>query len=135
MEMEGALAELRCARERLDASERSVESLRAELSDMAAQRDHTQAELHQARLQAAQLTLQLADAGLALREGRASWAQDREALRNSAEVRGAAAPTKNNMTNYTHILYILYTVQANPFAGLTSILHIQIIYYSKQRMS
>ncbi|XP_035244106.1 calcium-binding and coiled-coil domain-containing protein 1-like isoform X2 [Anguilla anguilla] len=86
METEAALGELRCARERLDAGERTVEGLRAELSDMAAQRDRGQAELHQARLQAAQLTLQLADAGLALREGRASWAQDREALRHNAEM-------------------------------------------------
>ncbi|KAJ8359134.1 hypothetical protein SKAU_G00156590 [Synaphobranchus kaupii] len=85
-ESEAALGELRCVRERLDASERTVEGLRAELSDMAAQRDHGQAELHQVRLQAAQLTLQLADAGLALREGRASWAQDREAMRNSVEM-------------------------------------------------
>ncbi|KAJ8260110.1 hypothetical protein GJAV_G00177180, partial [Gymnothorax javanicus] len=86
MEAETAVGELRCVRERLDASEHTVESLRAELCDAAAQRDHGQAELHQARLQAAQLTLQLADAGLALREGRASWAQEREALRNSAEM-------------------------------------------------
>ncbi|KAG9353491.1 hypothetical protein JZ751_018093, partial [Albula glossodonta] len=84
LDSEVALGELRGLRERLDASERAVEGLRAELSDMATQRDHGQAELHQARLQAAQLTLQLADAGLALREGRASWAQDREALRSSS---------------------------------------------------
>ncbi|KAG7477391.1 hypothetical protein MATL_G00069020 [Megalops atlanticus] len=86
MESEVALSKLHSLQERLNTSDRTVEGLRAELSDLVAQRDHSQAELHQARLQAAQLTLQLADAGLALREGRASWAQDREALRNSAEM-------------------------------------------------
>ncbi|KAJ8404030.1 hypothetical protein AAFF_G00343800 [Aldrovandia affinis] len=86
MESNTILAELRGVQERLDASERAVEGLRAELSELATQRDHGRAELHQTRLQAAQLTLQLADAGLALREGRAGWAQDREALRNSAEM-------------------------------------------------
>lgn len=84
---EAALADLRGVQERLGASERCVETLRGELRDMASQRDSAQAELHQARLQAAQLTLQLADTSLALREGRASWAQERESLQHSAEVR------------------------------------------------
>lgn len=83
---EAALADLRGVQERLGASERCVETLRGELRDMAAQRDTAQAELHQARLQAAQLTLQLADSSLALREGRAGWAQERESLQHSAEM-------------------------------------------------
>lgn len=83
---EAALAELRAVQERLSASERCVETLRTDLRDMAAQRDNVQADLHQARLQAAQLTLQLADANLALREARASWVQERESLQRSTEV-------------------------------------------------
>lgn len=83
---EAALAELRAVQERLSASERCVETLRTDLRDMAAQRDNAQADLHQARLQAAQLTLQLADANLALREARASWVQERESLQCSTEV-------------------------------------------------
>lgn len=62
---------------------------------MVAQRDTTHAELHQARLQAAQLTLQLADASLALREGRANWAKERETLQQNAEVRAAKILFKN----------------------------------------
>lgn len=83
---EVALAELRGVQERLSASECYVETLRTEIRDMAAQRDNGQADLHQARLQAAQLTLQLADANLALREARASWVQERESLQCSSEV-------------------------------------------------
>ncbi|XP_060793522.1 calcium-binding and coiled-coil domain-containing protein 1 [Neoarius graeffei] len=83
---EAALAELRAVQERLSASERCVETLRTDLRDMAAQRDNAQADLHQARLQAAQLTLQLADANLALREARASWVQERESLQCSTEM-------------------------------------------------
>ncbi|XP_046725402.1 calcium-binding and coiled-coil domain-containing protein 1 isoform X2 [Silurus meridionalis] len=81
-----ALADLRGVQERLSARERCVESLRSEIRDMAAQRDSGQADLHQARLQAAQLTLQLADANLALREARASWVQERESLQCSTEM-------------------------------------------------
>lgn len=83
---EAALAELRGVQERLSGSERCVETLRTDIRDMAAQRDNVQADLHQARLQAAQLTLQLADANLALREARASWVQERESLQCSTEV-------------------------------------------------
>lgn len=77
---------MRSLRERLNAGERATEGLKSDLSAMVAQRDHGQAELHQARLQAAQLTLQLADSSLALREGRARWAQERQSLLRSAEV-------------------------------------------------
>ncbi|KAI7794574.1 calcium-binding and coiled-coil domain-containing protein 1 [Triplophysa rosa] len=83
---EVALGELRSFQERLNMSERFVETLRGELRDMVAQRDTAHAELHQARLQAAQLTLQLADVSLALREGRASWAQERENLQKNTEM-------------------------------------------------
>lgn len=83
---EAALAELRGVQERLSTSERCVETLRTEIRDMVAQRDNGQADLHQARLQAAQVTLQLADANLALREARASWVQERESLQCSTEV-------------------------------------------------
>ncbi|XP_036389426.1 calcium-binding and coiled-coil domain-containing protein 1 [Megalops cyprinoides] len=85
-ENEATVTELRSVQERLAASERTVEGLKGELSVLAAQRDRGQTELHQARMQAAQLTLQLADASLALREGRASWAQEREALQHTAEM-------------------------------------------------
>ncbi|XP_026187666.1 calcium-binding and coiled-coil domain-containing protein 1 isoform X2 [Mastacembelus armatus] len=84
-ESEAALRELRSLRERLTTSENAAEGLKSDLSAMVAQRDHGQAELHQARLQAAQLTLQLADSSLALREGRASWAQDRLNLQRASE--------------------------------------------------
>lgn len=84
-ESEATLKEMRSLRERLNSSERSAEGLKSDLSAMVAQRDQGQAELHQARLQAAQLTLQLADSSLALREGRARWAQERQALQRTAE--------------------------------------------------
>ncbi len=85
-ESEATLKEMRSLRERLNASERAAEGLKSDLSAMVVQRDHGQAELHQARLQAAQLTLQLADSSLALREGRARWAQERQNLQRNAEV-------------------------------------------------
>lgn len=85
-ENEASLKEMRSLRERLHMSERAAEGLKSDLSSMVAQRDQGQAELHQARLQAAQLTLQLADSSLALREGRAHWAQERQSMQRSAEV-------------------------------------------------
>lgn len=84
-ESEAALREMRSLRERLNTTERTADGLKNDLSAMVAQRDHGQAELHQARLQAAQLTLQLADSSLALREGRAQWAQERQSLQRTAE--------------------------------------------------
>ncbi|XP_074500420.1 calcium-binding and coiled-coil domain-containing protein 1 isoform X1 [Sebastes fasciatus] len=84
-ENEATLKEMRSLRERLNMSERAAEGLKSDLSGMVAQRDHGQAELHQARLQAAQLTLQLADSSLAMREGRARWAQERQNLQRTAE--------------------------------------------------
>ncbi|XP_043967816.1 calcium-binding and coiled-coil domain-containing protein 1 [Gambusia affinis] len=85
-ESEASLKEMRSLRERLHMSERTVEGLKSDLSSLAAQKDHVQAELHQARVQAAQLTIQLADASMALREGRANWAQDRQSLQNAVEL-------------------------------------------------
>lgn len=85
-ESEASLKEMRSLRERLHMSERAAEGLKSDLSSMAAQRDHGQAELHQARLQAAQLTLQLADSSLALREGRAQWARERQNLQHTVEM-------------------------------------------------
>lgn len=84
-ENEATLKEMRSLRERLNANERTIEGLKSDLSAMMGQRDQGQAELHQARLQAAQLTLQLADSSLALREGRARWAQERQNLQQTAE--------------------------------------------------
>ncbi|XP_069543887.1 calcium-binding and coiled-coil domain-containing protein 1 isoform X1 [Brachyistius frenatus] len=84
-ESEASLKEMRSLRERLHMSEHAAESLKSDLSAMVGQRDHGQAELHQARLQAAQLTLQLADSSLALREGRAHWAQERQILQRFTE--------------------------------------------------
>ncbi|XP_045552251.1 calcium-binding and coiled-coil domain-containing protein 1 isoform X1 [Salmo salar] len=79
-ESEASLAEMWGLRERQGVSERGAEGLKEELCALVAQRDQGQTELHQARLQAAQLTLQLADASLTLREGRAHWAQERQSL-------------------------------------------------------
>ncbi|KAJ0036783.1 hypothetical protein NQD34_005460 [Periophthalmus magnuspinnatus] len=83
---EAAMKEMRSLRERLSLSERTAEGLRNDLGAMVTQRDMGQAELHQARLQAAQLTLQLADSSLALREGKAHWAQEKQGLQQSTEM-------------------------------------------------
>lgn len=80
-------------------SERAAEGLKSDLNAMVAQRDHGQAELHQARLQAAQLTLQLADSSLAMREGRARWTQERQHLQRISEVH-IAARTKVQTLNH-----------------------------------
>ncbi|XP_056130086.1 calcium-binding and coiled-coil domain-containing protein 1b [Lampris incognitus] len=82
---ETALADVRRLQERLEASERIAESLRRELSELGVQQAHGHAELHQARLQVAQLTLQLSEEDLAHSEGRAKWAQEREAYKQTAE--------------------------------------------------
>ncbi|XP_042347659.1 calcium-binding and coiled-coil domain-containing protein 1 isoform X2 [Plectropomus leopardus] len=84
-ENEATMKEMRSLRERLNTAERAAEGLKSDLSAMVAQRDQGQAELHQARLQAAQLTLQLADSSLSLREGRARWAQERQNMQRAAE--------------------------------------------------
>ncbi|KAJ0064263.1 hypothetical protein NL108_001576, partial [Boleophthalmus pectinirostris] len=84
-ENEAAMKKMRTLRDCLSVSEHTAEGLRNDLSAMVTQRDQGQAELHQARLQAAQLTLQLADSTLALREGRAQWAQEKQGLQQSTE--------------------------------------------------
>ncbi|CAL8366643.1 unnamed protein product [Lota lota] len=88
MESEAALKDMRSLRERLSTSERTIDGLKGDLSAMVTQRDHGQTEIHQARLQAAQLTLQLADSSLAFREARAHWAQEQQHLQHTAEKDG-----------------------------------------------
>uniref|UniRef100_A0A3B4GW43 Calcium binding and coiled-coil domain 1 n=1 Tax=Pundamilia nyererei TaxID=303518 RepID=A0A3B4GW43_9CICH len=85
MENEDALAEARLLQERLEASDHVAEGLRRELRDLSTRQGHTHTDLHQARLQVAQLTLQLSEENLLLREERANWALEREAYRHAAE--------------------------------------------------
>ncbi|XP_074488734.1 calcium-binding and coiled-coil domain-containing protein 1-like isoform X1 [Sebastes fasciatus] len=85
VENETSLVEVRGLQERLDASEHVAESLRRELRDLGTRQGHTQTELHQARLQVAQLTLLLSEENLVLREERANWALEREAYKHVAE--------------------------------------------------
>lgn len=85
-ENEADLLEVRSLQERLDASELVAESLRRELRELGTRQAHTQTELHQARLQVAQLTLQLSEENLVFREERANWALEREAFKHAAEV-------------------------------------------------
>lgn len=86
-ENETALLDTRALQEHLEASEHLVESLRRELRELGARQGHTHTELQQARLQAAQLALQLSEENLAHREELASWALEREALKHVSEVR------------------------------------------------
>ena len=89
-ENKAALQEVRGLQERLQASEHVAESLRREMRELATRQSYTHAELHQARLQVAQLSLQLSEEDLVLMEERASWALEREASKQEVEVRGAA---------------------------------------------
>lgn len=84
---EAALLEARALQERLEASEHVVESLRRELRELGTRQGYTHNELQQARLQVAQLTLQLSEENLVLREEHANWALEREAFKHAAEVR------------------------------------------------
>lgn len=86
VEAEAALVEVRGLQERLETSEHVTESLRRELRELGSHQSHIHTELHQARLQVAQLTLQLSKENLLLREERASWALEREANKHMAEV-------------------------------------------------
>lgn len=88
MEAETTLQELRGLQERLEASEHVAEDLRWELRELGARQGYTHTELHQARLQVAQLTLQLSEENLLLREERANWASEKEAYKHTAEVSG-----------------------------------------------
>ncbi|XP_068508475.1 calcium-binding and coiled-coil domain-containing protein 1b isoform X2 [Syngnathus scovelli] len=84
-EHETSQAEVRGLQTRLEASERSAEGLRGELRELGTRHGHTHAELHQSRLQVAQLGLQLSEEKLLLREERANWALEREAFRSAAQ--------------------------------------------------
>ncbi|XP_059185792.1 calcium-binding and coiled-coil domain-containing protein 1-like [Centropristis striata] len=81
-EKEAALVEVRGLQERLEANEHVAESLRRELRELGTRQGHTHTELHQARLQVAQLTLHLSEENLVLREERANWALEREAYKH-----------------------------------------------------
>lgn len=87
MENEAFLVQVRGLQEHLEASEHVAESLRRELRELGARQGLTHTELHQTRLQVAQLTLQLSEENLVLREERANWALEREAYKHAAEVR------------------------------------------------
>lgn len=91
---------MRSLRERLSNSERAVDALKSNMSSMVTQRDQVHSELHQARLQAAQLTLQLADCSLALREGRARWAQERQAMQRNTEVPSGSTATDQTYSRW-----------------------------------
>ncbi|CAL8335903.1 unnamed protein product [Lota lota] len=85
-EHQAALGTVRVLQERLEASERVGEGLRRELGELGLQRGNTHGELHQTRLQAARLTLQLSEQDLAFKEAQASWAQERDAYRQATQV-------------------------------------------------
>ncbi|XP_073325033.1 calcium-binding and coiled-coil domain-containing protein 1b [Pagrus major] len=86
VENEAAQVEVQGLHERLEVSEHTVDSMRRELRELGSRQSHTHTELHQARLQVAQLTLQLSEENLLLREERANWALEREAYRHAAEM-------------------------------------------------
>lgn len=84
--------EVRGLQERLEASEHVAESLRRELRELNTRQGNAHTELHQSRLQVAQLTLQLSEENLVLRGERANWALEREAYKHAAEVRMQQRP-------------------------------------------
>ncbi|XP_061689287.1 calcium-binding and coiled-coil domain-containing protein 1b isoform X2 [Syngnathoides biaculeatus] len=84
-EHQAALTEVRELQSRLDASERSAEGLRGELRALGVCQGRADTELHQSRLQVAQLGLQLSEEKLLLREERANWGLEREAFRSAAQ--------------------------------------------------
>lgn len=96
--------EVRGLQERLEASEHVAESLRRELREMGTRQGHAHSELHQARLQVAQLTLHLSEENLVLREERANWALEREAYRHAAEVR-----MQQSLKLHMHNIYVNLT--------------------------
>ncbi|KAM6927190.1 calcium-binding and coiled-coil domain-containing protein 1-like [Xenentodon cancila] len=85
-EIDASVAEVGVLQERLEAGDHVAESLRRELREMGSRQNHTHNELHQARLQVAQLTLQLSEEDLVLREERANSALEREAYKHAAEI-------------------------------------------------
>ena len=80
------MAAARLLQERLEASEHVGEGLRRELAELGLQRGATHGELHQTRLQAARLTLQLSEQDVAFKEAQAGWVQERDAYRKAAQV-------------------------------------------------
>ncbi|CAN9512263.1 unnamed protein product [Ophioblennius macclurei] len=86
VEKDAALAEVRGLQDRLVANDHIADSLRRELKELGSRQGHTHNELHQARMQVAQLTLQLSEENLSLREERANWALEREAYKHAAEI-------------------------------------------------
>uniref|UniRef100_A0A8C8DUX9 Calcium binding and coiled-coil domain 1b n=1 Tax=Oryzias sinensis TaxID=183150 RepID=A0A8C8DUX9_9TELE len=86
VEIEASAAEVQGLKERLESNELVIESLRRELKELGARQNHTYAELHQARLQVAQLNLQLSEEDLLLREERANSALEKEAYKHAAEI-------------------------------------------------
>lgn len=88
--------------ERLEASEHLADSLRRELRDMGTRQSHIHTELHQSRLQVAQLTLQLSEEDLVLREERANSALEREAYKHVAEVRIQHDLLLGKLDSYAH---------------------------------
>ncbi|KAF6735688.1 Calcium-binding and coiled-coil domain-containing protein 1 [Oryzias melastigma] len=86
VEIEASAAEVRGLQERLESNELVIESQRRELKELGARQNLTYAELHQARLQVAQLNLQLSEEDLVLREERANSALEKEAYKHAAEM-------------------------------------------------
>ncbi|XP_060926547.1 calcium-binding and coiled-coil domain-containing protein 1-like [Limanda limanda] len=82
---EAGLVEVRGLQERLNVADHLNENLRRELRELAIRQAHNHTDLHQARLQVAQLTLQLSEENLVLRAERANWALEREASKHGAE--------------------------------------------------
>lgn len=78
--------EARSLQARLDVSEHAADGLRRELRELGTRQSHLHTELQQARLQVAQLSLQMSEDNLVLREERANWALEREAYKHAAEV-------------------------------------------------
>lgn len=85
LENEAAEVEARSLQARLDVSEHAADGLRRELRELGTRQSHLHTELQQARLQVAQLSLQMSEDNLVLREERANWALEREAYKHAAE--------------------------------------------------
>lgn len=105
--------EVQRLQERLEASEVVAENLRRELRGLGTRQGHTHTELHQARMQVAQLTLQLSEENLVLREERANWALEREAYKHAAEVRIQQSLILHMQDKYTNVPF-----QSNMFVLL-----------------
>ncbi|XP_061584572.1 calcium-binding and coiled-coil domain-containing protein 1b [Cololabis saira] len=85
-EVDASAADVGVLQERLEAGDHVAESLRRELREMGSRQNQTHNELHQARLQVAQLTVQLSEEDLVLREERANSALERDAYKHAAEI-------------------------------------------------